>query len=130
MMRKVVENTDEPSFGEGQGSPESEAEMLSDVGVQDVRECGSNVERDRVGEQNQKRTIRHIGDHQPRGHDPAGMGSNAYRVKRSGNRLGLSSLEKMHQNLLSVSLVIRHRAMLIFWRAYEQNSSQRPDETL
>jgi len=36
----------------------------------------------------------------------------------------------MHQNLLSVSLVIRHRAMLIFWRAYEQNSSQRPDETL
>src|SRR5262245_44571651 len=72
--------------------------MLSDVGVQDVRECGSNVERDRVGEQNQKRTVRHIGDHQPRGHDPAGMGSSACRVERSGNRLGLPSLEKMHQN--------------------------------
>ena len=32
--------------------------MLSDAGVQDVRECGSDVERDQAGEQNQKRNNR------------------------------------------------------------------------
>jgi transposase-like protein len=30
-----------------------------------------------------KRTVRHIGDHRPRVHDPAGRGSSAYRVGRS-----------------------------------------------
>src|SRR5215510_5406971 len=72
--------------------------MLSDVGVQDVRECGSNIERNRVGEQNQKRTVRHIGDHQPEGHDSECVGSCACRVGRSRNRLSLPSLEKLHQN--------------------------------
>jgi hypothetical protein len=28
--------------------------MLSDAGIQGIRECGSNVERNRVGKQNQK----------------------------------------------------------------------------
>jgi len=31
--------------------------MLSDVVIQDVTECGCNIDRNRVGEQNQKRTI-------------------------------------------------------------------------
>jgi hypothetical protein len=71
--------------------------MLSDALIQDVREYGSNVERNRVGKQNQKRTVRHIGDHRRRGHGPAGMGSRDCRIRRSRNRLGLSSLEKLHQ---------------------------------
>jgi hypothetical protein len=59
------------------------AEMLSDAGIQDIRECGSNVERDRVGKQNQKRTVRRIGDHWPRDHGPTSMGSSACLVRRS-----------------------------------------------
>jgi transposase-like protein len=48
-----------------------------------LRECGSNTERNRVGKQNQKRTVQHIGDHRSRSHDPAGMVSSACRVMRS-----------------------------------------------
>jgi len=64
------------SFGEAQ-------EVLPNAGVQDTRECGSNIERNRVGKQNQKRTVRHVGDHQPGGNHPAGMGSRACCVRRS-----------------------------------------------
>src|SRR5262245_16190221 len=48
-----------------------------------IRECARNVEWNRVGKQNQKRTVRHIGDHRSSGHNPTSMGSSSYRVMRS-----------------------------------------------
>jgi hypothetical protein len=77
--------------------------MLSDALIQTVRECGSNVKRNRDGKQNQKRTVRHIRDHRRGGHGPAGMGSSDCRIGRSWNRLGLSSLEKLRQNRMPAS---------------------------
>jgi transposase-like protein len=70
-------------FKKAIGNPEGKAEMLSDARVQDIQECGSNIEWNRVSEQNQKRAIRHVGDHRPKGHDPACMGGSACRVGRS-----------------------------------------------
>ena len=59
------------------------ADVLSEAWVQDIRECGNNIEWNRVGEQNQKRAVRYIRDHRPRDYGPTSIGSRACSKMRS-----------------------------------------------